>query len=173
MIFTKLIEYSKCTNRDKYLRSNLFEYKFGVMPILAAHTVYTAWMNSSWQNANTPDSQLLRSKSRTEIVNPTSHPVPVTKCLSVPKHYETSQYLSFSQISKEISSSTGQYRPVPVLSFLRYLRKFENEISDAVRASSNLAVHVHVHVLNLVNSTARTFQRIFQRPESYYKYMYM
>ena len=122
---------------------------------------------------STPDSQLLRSKSRTEIVNPTSHPVPVIKCLSVPKHNETSLYLSFSQISKEISSSTGQYRPVPVLSFLRYLRKFENEISDAVRASSNLAVHVHVHVLNLVNSTARTFQRIFQRPESYYKYMYM
>ena len=25
-----------------------------------------------------------------------------------------------------------------------------------MRASSNLAVHVHVHVLNLVNSTART-----------------
>ena len=108
------------------------------------------------QRAGTPDSQLLRSKSGFEIVNPTSHPVPVTKYLSVPRHYETSQYLKFSQISKEISSSTGQYRPVPVLDFLKYLSKFENELWDAVRASSNLAVHVHVHVLNLVNSTART-----------------
>ena len=77
---------------------------------------------------STPDSQLLRSKSGFEIVNPTSHPVPVTKYLSVPRHYETSQYLKFSQISKEISSSTGQYRPVPVLDFLKYLSKFENEL---------------------------------------------